>query len=83
MVGTRTAKELIDDACELFDYVVYSEGHISFSYWLDILSRVTLGERQFDIDEFWTMALSAWNRKTKDMDRKTINLYSEVVYDRG
>lgn len=70
MVGTRTAKELIDDACELFDYTIRSEGRISFSDWLDILSRVTLGERQFDIDEFWTMALSAWNRKTEEYESK-------------
>lgn len=71
MVGTRTAKELINDACELFDYTICSEGHITFSGWLDILSRVTLGERHFDIDEFWTMALSAWNRKIKEY--KSIN----------
>lgn len=70
MVGARTAKELINDACELFDYAIHSEGSISFSGWLDILSRVTLGERHFDIDEFWTMALSAWNRKTKEYSSK-------------
>jgi len=70
MVGARTAKELINDACELFDYVIHSEGCVSFSRWLDILSRVTLGERRFDIDEFWTMSLSAWNRKTKEYGSK-------------
>lgn len=70
MVGARTAKELIDDACELFDYAIYSKVCVSFSDWLDILSRVTLGEREFDIDEFWTMALSAWDRKSKEYGSK-------------
>ena len=70
MAEARTAKELINDACELFDFEIHSEGHVSFSDWLDILSRVTLDERQFNIDEFWNMARSAWYRKAKEYESK-------------